>query len=221
MLSEFLKNTLCHMAHVIATHFGDTCEVAVHDLTDKNAVNSSIIYIENGHVTGRAVGDGASNVVLKQLSNSSKDDDKTDHIGYFAKTADGKLIKSSTVYIKDDKGDVIAIFSINQDITALSLAANAISDMVSPIDSNIDKPEKITPDVNELLDELIWQSVDLIGKPVAMMNKDDKIKAIRYLNDKGAMLITKSGDKIAKFFGISKFSLYSYIDVKQEDKNND
>ena len=29
----------------------------------------------------------------------------------------------------------------------------------------------------------------------------------------GAMLITKSGDKIAKFFGISKYTLYSYLDT--------
>ena len=27
-----------------------------------------------------------------------------------------------------------------------------------------------------------------------------------------------SGDKIAKYFGISKYTLYSYIDVKQEGK---
>ena len=46
-----------------------------------------------------------------------------------------------------------------------------------------------------------------------MMNKEDKVKAIGYLNDAGAMLITKSGDKIAKFFGISKYTLYSYLDT--------
>lgn len=217
MLNEFLKTTLCSLAHAVATHFGNSCEVVIHDLTDKNA-DHSIIYIENGHVTGRKLGDGASTVVLEQLSGASGGTD--DHIGYFAKTPDGKLIKSSTVYIKDESDKAVAIFSVNQDITALSLASNMISEMVSPIDTSHENVEKIVPDVNELLDELIWQSVDIVGKPVSMMNKDDKIKAIQYLNDKGAMLITKSGDKIANFFGISKFSLYSYIDVKQEDKND-
>ena len=67
--------------------------------------------------------------------------------------------------------------------------------------------------VNDLLDELLDQSVRIVGKPVAMMNKEDKVKAIGYLNDAGAMLITKSGDKIAKFFGISKYTLYSYLDT--------
>ena len=54
------------------------------------------------------------------------------------------------------------------------------------------------------------RQVQLIGRPVAMMNKDDKVKSIRFLNDAGAMLITKSGDKIAKYFGISKYTPVSY-----------
>ena len=53
-----------------------------------------------------------------------------------------------------------------------------------------------------------------MGKPVALMTKEDKIKAIHVLNTNGAMLITKSGDKIAKHFGISKYTLYSYLDSK-------
>ncbi|HOO27554.1 MAG TPA: helix-turn-helix domain-containing protein, partial [Lachnospiraceae bacterium] len=67
--------------------------------------------------------------------------------------------------------------------------------------------------VNDLLDDLIKESVSMIGKPVALMSKDEKVNAIRFLNDAGAFLITKSGDKVSKYFGISKYTLYSYIDV--------
>ncbi|MFW5646904.1 MAG: helix-turn-helix domain-containing protein [Acetivibrio ethanolgignens] len=47
------------------------------------------------------------------------------------------------------------------------------------------------------------------------MTKEDKIAAIKFLNDAGAFLITKSGDKISKYFGISKYTLYSYIDINK------
>ena len=50
------------------------------------------------------------------------------------------------------------------------------------------------------------------------MSMDDKITAIQYLNDAGAFLITKSGDKVSNFFGISKFTLYSYMDAGKENK---
>ena len=67
-----------------------------------------------------------------------------------------------------------------------------------------DEVEKIPLNVNDLLDDLIEQSVKVIGKPLALMNKEDKIKAIQFLNEAGAFLITKSGDKISEYFGISK-----------------
>ena len=69
--------------------------------------------------------------------------------------------------------------------------------------------------VNDLLDHLIEESVALVGKPVPLMNKEDKVTAIQFLNDAGAFLITKSGDKVANYFGISKYTLYSYIDVNK------
>lgn len=78
------------------------------------------------------------------------------------------------------------------------------------------EPERILQSVTELLDELITQSVKLIGKPVALMSKDDKVKCIKFLNDSGAFLITKSGDKVAQYFGISKYTLYSYLDIKKQ-----
>ena len=84
-------------------------------------------------------------------------------------------------------------------------------------DHSQSEPEKIV-NVNDLLDELIAQSVALVGKPVVLMNKDDKMRAIGFLSQNGAFLVTKSGDKIAKYFGISKYTLYSYIDKQQEEK---
>ena len=215
MLESKMKDSLCSLDHAIALHYGRSCEVAVHDLTDPDAADHSIIYIENGDVTGRKVGDGASAVVLEELSGGREGEDR---IGYFTKTTDGKVLKSTTVYIRDDSGRVAAIFSINHDITALSVAASALGELTAP--NRIGKPEKITPHVGELLDELLWKSTELIGKPVSLLNKDDKQRAVRYLNSKGALLITKSGDKIAKYFGISKFTLYSYIDNKEETQDD-
>ena len=81
-------------------------------------------------------------------------------------------------------------------------------------------PERIPQSVNELLDDLIEQSVQMVGKPVAMMSKEDKIAAIAFLNKAGAFLITRSGDKISKHFGISKYTLYSYIDASNTPENS-
>lgn len=208
--------TLKQLADGIAAHFGSKCEVVIHDVNSRH-MDHSIVYIVNGHVTGRKVGDGASKVVLDQLQSQSME--TKDHLRYLTRTPDGKILKSSSLYIRNSKGVVVAIFSINYDVTSLMLIKQEVEDMVLPAETESKEPEKLI-NVNDVLDELIKQSVAMIGKPVALMNKDDKIRAIRFLNESGAFLVTKSGDKVAKYFGISKYTLYSYIDAnkKQEEK---
>ena len=110
---------------------------------------------------------------------------------------------------------VTAIFSINYDVSGLMMIQSTIGDLLSTQDQEQTEPERII-NVNHVLDELIEQSVALVGKPVALMNKDDKVRAIRFLNESGAFLVTKSGDKVAKYFGISKYTLYSYIDANKD-----
>ena len=201
------------MAEGIAAQFGSSCEVVVHDLS--RHPDHSIVAIVNGHVSGRKVGDGASAVVLEQMERN--DPQPKDHLCYLTKTPDGKILKSSTVYIRNSKGKVSAILSINYDISRLLMVESAVRELVTTQEPAQTEPEKIV-NVNDLLEDLIQQSVALVGKPVALMNKDDKVRAIRFLNQNGAFLVTKSGDKIAKYFGISKYTLYSYIDTKQQEE---
>ena len=199
------------IASGIAAQFGPSCEVVVHDLS--RHPDHSIVAIENGHVSGRKVGDGASHVVIEQLR--SQDSDPADHLAYLTRTPDGKTLKSSSIYIRNSRGKVSAILSINYDISKLLMVENAVSELISVQSPSQTEPEKIV-NISSLLDDLIAQSVTLVGKPVALMTKDDKVRAIRFLNDSGAFLVTKSGDKVAKYFGISKYTLYSYIDIKSK-----
>ena len=203
---------LRQVAAGIAAQFGSNCEVAIHDLS--RDPDRSIVFIANGHVSGRKVGDGASNVVMEQLR--TQDPEPRDHLCYLTKTPDGKILKSSTVYIRDRKGKVSAILAINYDISRLIIMEEALRDLVSTGEEVPAEPERIT-NVSDLLDELIQQSVALVGKPAAVMNKEDKVKAIQFLSQNGAFLITKSGDKVAKYFGISKYTLYSYIDMNKQE----
>ena len=204
---------LRHIAKGIAAQFGPNCEVVVHDLAT-NDPERSIVAIENGHVTGRKVGDGPSHVVLEALRGNPEQ--LHDHLSYLTRTKDGKILKSTTIYIRDDDGAPIGIFGINYDITLMLAMENAIKQFTAT-EKDEKEPEPIARNVSDLLDELIEQSVKVVGKPVALMNKEDKVKAVQFLNETGAFLITKSGDRVFKFFGISKYTLYSYIDTKQQE----
>ena len=48
-------NQLKQIADLIAAQFGPATEVVVHDFTGE--LDHTIVYIVNGHVTGRTIGD--------------------------------------------------------------------------------------------------------------------------------------------------------------------
>ncbi len=217
MLDSQEYDLLRQMADGICAQFGSSCEVVIHEL-NQDSTQHSVAYIVNGHVSGRKAGDGPSQVVLEQLQAGSHK--AKDHYAYLTRTPDGKILKSTTLYIRDKAGEVAALFCINFDISAMALASHCMEEFISPAVED-KAPERIPSNVTDLLDSLIEESVRQVGKPVALMTKEDKVRAIQFLNRKGAFLITRSGDKVAKFYGISKYTLYSYLDLKTGGENHD
>ncbi|MBR5429442.1 MAG: transcriptional regulator [Firmicutes bacterium] len=202
---------LSRIAAALAEQFGASCEVAVHDLSGADPEHT-IVAIENGGVSARKPGDGPSRVVLEAMREPDPSRLR-DQLGYLMKTPDGRVLKCSTVYVRDENDALAGVLSINYDMTELFMARRAVDSLINHA-AVTRPPQRIAANVNDLLDDLISQSVALVGKPVALMNKEDKIRAIHFLNDAGAFLITKSGDKVTKYFGISKFTLYSYLDAR-------
>lgn len=214
-MSEGKLDLLIQIAKGLAAQFGPDCEIVVHDLA-RNQLEHSIVHIENGHVSNRKVGGSPSGAVFDALK--QHDGPLPDHLAYLTKTDNGHILKSSTIYVHDDDGTPRYVLSINYDITNLMALEASLTSLIScPADNDkqVNAPMRITHDVNDILDELIEESVALVGVPVTLMSKDDKIRAIKFLNDAGAFLITKSGDKVAKYFGISKYTLYSYVEINK------
>ncbi|PUA39831.1 hypothetical protein C8Z91_07100 [Paenibacillus elgii] len=204
---------LLPLIRCIAAQFGDKCEVVLHDLTQ--GYESTIVAIENGHITGRKVGDCGSNLGLEVLRGTVTDGDR---YNYITQTKDGKILRSSSTYIKNGKGETIGALCINFDISDLLVAENTIRSLtMHSLDQEV--KEVFVNDVNDLVDYLLQECQKSIGKPVSHMAKEDKIKAVQFLDARGAFLVKKAGDKVCQFLDISKFTLYNYLDeirVNQE-----
>ena len=62
---------LKQIAQDLASEFGPDCEVVIHDPKTKDPEHS-IVYIVNGHVTGRSIGDGPSDAVFDVIRNRNR-----------------------------------------------------------------------------------------------------------------------------------------------------
>lgn len=209
------------LAHALAQHFGPNCEVVVHDL-ESGDTDHTIVAIENGHVTGRTTGGGPSQVVLETL-HAEKDGGQPieNRAPYLTRTADGKLLKSSTIFVRDEAGHPTGVLAINFDITALSAVDATIASLISTGQSFVSEPQPITRNVSGLLEDLFKESELFIGKPASLMTKDERVRAIGFLDRRGAFLISKSSEKACDFFNISKYSFYTYLNEAKEDSSQE
>ena len=230
---------------MLENQFGNRCEIILHDLTKD--YNHTIVDIRNGHLTNRKIGDCGSNVGLEVLRGTVKDGDR---YNYIVNTRDGKLLRSSTMFIKDDAGKIIGSLCLNTDITETvrfeeyvkqynqfnfypddspatvgpgPIAENRQTSPAEPAVPSDDRPEGtyeiFANDVSQVLDFLIAEANKLIGKPVSQMKRDDKIEFVRYLDKKGAFLITHSAERVYEYLNISRFTLYNYLDIVHKEND--
>lgn len=206
--------TLVGIMKMVAATFGDNCEIVLHDWS--KGYDKSIVAIENGHITKRKVGDCGSNLGLEVMRGTVKGDNI---YNYITKTKDNKTLRSSTAYIRNDNNEIIGALCINIDITKYI----EIYEMFGRLTMiNNKKAEYFANDVGELLDFLLSESLKISNKPVDEMTKEEKMACLKFLDEKGAFLITKSGNKVCKFFNISKYTLYNYLDeIRNPEKNGE
>lgn len=200
---------------LLEVEFGNRCEVVLHDLT--KPYDHTIVDIRNGHITGRKVGDCGSNLGLEVIRGTVKNGDRYNYITH---TKDGKVLRSSSIYFYDEKGTAIAALCVNLDITETVKFEEYLSNYNQYQFNAADNVshEVFASNVTELLDHLLSNAETLVGKPFIEMERKDKIRALKYLDEKGALLITKSSDRICEAMNISKFTLYNYLDILRGNK---
>lgn len=200
-------DVLKQVAAGIVAQFGAQCEVLIGEVHTKET-QQTLVHIENGHLSGYQEGD--------TLSLPPQDKLGEHHIVW---EPDGKIIRTTAQPIYSAKGKIAALVTINHDVTGLMMLQHDVNELLE-VHEQEEKAQEST-NITDVLEELIEQSVALVGKPVSMMNKEDKIRAIQFLDQHGAFLVTKSGGKVSKYFGISKYTLYSYIDANKEEESEE
>jgi predicted transcriptional regulator YheO len=200
---------------LIGEEFGEQCEVVLHDWS--KGYGSSILEIKNGHVTGRKLGDSGSNMGLPIFRSPQKVDEFHKY-NYITQAKNGRILRSSTIYLKNNQGKAIGALCINYDITDLLSAQSALNCLTKTSNG---EQEYFVNTVSELLDCILAECVKALGKPVEEMTKEDKRKAIKYLDERGAFMIMKSTTKICKYLKISKYTLYNYLNELRDELEPD
>jgi predicted transcriptional regulator YheO len=211
-------------------------EVVLHEI---GRLPNSVVAISGG-VTGRQVGDPATDLLLEQLRNVDREQNKID---YHSVLPDGRRLRSSTMIVRDSGGVPVAALCINTDITEwlstqvqadLMVAGRGAGDRGAkrlgepirleqiPGRDYYPKPVALTPDppqrgesfprsVEELVSELIGAAITQAGVPVELMKKHHKLAVVEELERRGLFLLKDAVELIAVELSVTRFTIYNYL----------
>jgi len=207
---EFLKR----LARGIVNTFGERCEVIIHDFAD---ITQSVIHVE-GNVTHRSIGAPITDLVFRLVNEFG--DDVPDKIGYKNTTDEGRILKSSTFFVRDENGKPDGCFCINFDTTDFLFLATAFKEFL-PFDNNInsgnDNPkERYAKSFPETMESIIDRALSQAGKIPTMMDRNEKKQLIQKLDKGGLFEIKGAVNGVAKVLGASKYTIYNYLKEVRE-----
>lgn len=197
-------NLAMRTADMLVKMFGTRCEVAVHDFAD---LKRSLIYLA-GNVTGREIGSPSTDLVLNELTKEPFE--IRDIPNYKSKSANGITMKSSTVFLRNDKDEVIGALCINYDISMMLQYETEIQDFIN-FDGSEDQSENFYTTVQDVIQNMVEQVLSGFKKQPSALSIEEKIECVRLLQNKGTFLIKGSTEYVASVLGVSKFTIYNYL----------
>lgn len=200
-----ILNSYFVIADTIAGTFGEYCEVVVHDLSQPE---SSVVHVANGAVTGRQVGQTFDHLVKQVLLNKNFRDDRM--INYRFESSNGRKIKSSSALIRDGESEVIGMLCINFDITATQMMQQQLNSFLCTAEEEVEAEKDVDQNVMAVIDELILKIIGVVD--VKNLSRKKSVEIVKFMDEKGIFLVKGAMDKVAGMMGVSKVTIYSYLD---------
>ena len=210
------KNLLPYfsVAELIARTFPDA-EVVLHDLS---LPQHSVIYVAN-------VGQTFHHLIEKAVFAGNPEDGVVDNYTF---EKDGRQIRSSSLLIRNEQKKLIGALCINIDTTQASALLNLAQGLLTgrradtnsgskalpyslgqscPVTDEKSNEESVRQFVNNMVDSMI-RELELEGKHT----KEDRLELIRFMDERGVFLVKGSMEYVAGKLGLSKVTLYGYLD---------
>ena len=207
---------------------GSDYEVVLQDLSSES---KSIIAIANGHISVRSVGSPLTNAALQMLS--SRLYESRDYLANYKGIAEnGHILRSSTMFIKDESGIPIGMLCINFDdsryndlhekllsvIHPASFRGNtpvfqktlSVSQTEAPEES-VQITESFPMDINSLMQKIFEDCTAALTTPVDRLNQLERKEIVSKLNEQGLFKLKGAISFVAKKFSCSTATVYRYL----------
>ncbi|HEY9053758.1 MAG TPA: PAS domain-containing protein [Rectinemataceae bacterium] len=192
------------IADLIAATFGSGCEVVVNSFED---LSRSVIKIVNGDVTGRTLGSPITEYGLRLMAEA--DSMGSDFIGpSYSRSRSGRLLKSSSLVIRNDRREAIGLLCINFDIDQ---PLSRILEEFSPSAESLKASDSAAPDLGSLVGQAVAEEILRLANVSGLSSADKNRRLVGELEKKGLFSIKGAVESVAGELGLTKHTVYKYL----------
>jgi predicted transcriptional regulator YheO len=207
-IMEALKANVADLQKAIGPH----CEVVLRDLCSEG---KPIIAIA-GTTTNRQIGDPPTGMMYQWLRSGSTNES---HLNYSGRTSDGRIMRSSTLFFRDEHEKLIGCLCINLDITDLVPLPRWLSAycdtkgimFFAQESTEIDAGTALADGIENVLLRTIDDVIEQMAVRPEAMRKTERVQVIRRLDNLGVFALKNAKEVVAARLGVSKAAVYNYL----------
>lgn len=216
--SEYVRS-LIPLVEFLGQALGSASEVVLHDVAD---LDRSVVAIANGHVSNRAVGSPATDLMLRIMRDGVHEG--RDFIsGYKGVVADERTIAASTYFIRRE-GRLVGMLCINTDETVMRTLSALIDTaqkayVGQPTGVEEAPAEHLSSSVFDMAAETIAAVVGSQSVPVEYLRPEQRMDVVRSLNERGFFQLKGAVSHTATLLGISEPTVYRYLQTLRREED--
>lgn len=201
--TELLLREGKKIVEALGKMFAPCCEVVLHDLTHPE---HAIVAIE-GNLSGRQVGESVTELGIARI----KDPKFPDVIqNYPNRFPDGRAAKSTSIGIRNSKGQFIGAICLNLDVSLFASAQQSLSKLISVDDTTTVMQENLRARSAEDIRAAIDTYAAHRNQTARGLSALDKRDLVRDLNERGFLQIKNAVPVVAEYLGVSRATVYNY-----------
>ena len=198
----------------VSTALGESFEIILYDMRKPEY---PVLQVLGKNISGLQIGDCGRDENFNSIFTQCKKENRI--YKSEKKIINGKEIKSTVIFMMEENHGAGAALKINFDLSIVSLVEGFLKEC-----GIIDKESEShmntkNIDVRNIIPLLLKEGIQLVGKEVTNMSKEDKIKIVKFLDERGAYLLRNSIEDVAKALDITRFTVYNYLDEIRKVRN--
>ncbi|HKR91245.1 MULTISPECIES: helix-turn-helix transcriptional regulator [Pseudomonadota] len=198
---QLLLAQIKQVAEGLAQTFAPFTEVVVHDLLDPE---HAVLAIHN-NLSGREVGQPATELGLARIMDPAYEQIIANYPNQFS---DGRQVKSTSIGIKDSRGDYIAALCMNVDLTLFRGFQSMLSRFMA-VEGTTPAKESLDPASADLIRARIDEFAARMASTPRSLKPEDRRSLLKELKAAGLLEVRRAMDTIAVHLGVSRATVYS------------